>query len=179
MAKNDHLDLLIAELLGDVGKLHDEIRVLKDEALPAIVADAEEKLSTTVGHLIKAAQHFDKAVVKLTQERVEAAKADIAASAAHAKSDAISDVRQAVREAAALPIEHLVGQLNTAVTNANSQQGRTLQHAIIAAVVGGVVAGAIVLGGAYMLFKDSAPATSIQVDDAAPAKTPKKGNKHE
>ena len=178
MAKNDHLDLLIAELLGDVGKLHDEIRVLKDDALPAIITDAETKLAGIVGILVKAAKHYETALNEATTKVVNTAKADIKAGAAQAKDDTIGEVRQAVREAVANPVGQLATQLKNAVDRADGQQGRTLKHAVVAAVIGGVVSGAIVLGGAYVLLKDSAPAVSAQVDDATPEKTPKKGNKH-
>lgn len=178
MAGNTHLDALVAEMLGDIGKLHDEIRSLKDEALPALVTEAEEKLSGTVGKLLLAAQHFEKAVIELTQKRVEAAKAEIAASAVQAKNEAIGDVRQAVREAVAQPLGQLVGQLDGAVGEANGQQGRTLKHAVIAAVIGGVVAGAIVLGSGYFLMKDAAPAAAQQGEESAPAKPIRKGSKN-
>ncbi len=180
MAGNTHLDALVAEMLGDIGKLHDEIRSLKDEALPAIVTDAEAKLSRVVGVLVNAAKNYESALNEATQKTVAAAKTDIRLDATLAKADAIADLRQAVREAAAHPVADVVGQLNTAVARANAQQGRSLQHALVMAVVGGVVAGAIVLGGGYFLLNEKATAVSAQMDDTpAPARNLKKGSKHE
>lgn len=177
MAGNTHLDALVAEMLGDIGKLHDELRSLKDETLPAVVTDAEQKLAGVVGTLLKAGQQYQAAIQEVTNKTVASAKADIRTGAMQAKDDAVGEVRQQVREAVAQPIGDLVGKLNGAVNRTEAQAGATWKKAIIAALVGGIVSGLIVLGGAYALLKPQAQATADQVDESPAAKPTKKGNK--
>ena len=73
MAGSSTLDALIAEMLGDVGKLHDELQSLK-EALPAFTNEAEAKLSTVVGSVVEVTNSLRAE----TAAHVNAAKADAA-----------------------------------------------------------------------------------------------------
>ena len=169
------IDILYKDVLGEVTDVIERVERLKIE-LPAT---AEETLSRPVGQLIMAAQHFEKKVIELTQKRVDAAKAEIAASGERAKNDALGDIRQAIREAVAQPAVDLVKDLTIAVNKAQGQQAATFKRVIVAAVVSGLVSGAVSFGCAFFLFKPQAPAASEQVEDAAPAaaKPMKKGSK--
>lgn len=179
MAGNTHLDALVAEMLGDIGKLHDELKALKDETLPAVVTDAEQKLAGVVGALLKAGQQYQSFLQDVTNKTVTSAKADIRAGAVQAKDDAVGQVRQEVREAVAHPVGDLVKKLNDAVERSDNQQGETWKKAIIAALVGGIVSGFIVLAGTVYLFKSQGQSVAEQMDEspAAVAKPMKKGNK--
>lgn len=178
MSRNDHLDHLIADMLGDIGLLHKEVILLKDEALPAIITEAQTQLEGIVGVLVKAAKQYETALNQVTAKTVSTAKADIRGSADYAKNDAISEIRQAVREAVTHPVGELVSELNSAVNRANEQQSRTFQHTVIAAVIGGVVAGSVVLGGAYFFMKDAAVPITTQSDEVAQPRPNKKGSKN-
>lgn len=169
------IQILYHDVLGEVTKVLDRVELLKNE-LPAA---AEEKLARPVGELLMAAQHFEKAVVKMTDERVKSVKADITASGERAKHDALGDIRQAVREAVQLPMIDLVKDLNTAVGKARGQQRETLKMVIVAALATGIMSGIVTVAGAYFLLKPQAQATAVQVDEspAATAKLTKKGNK--
>lgn len=148
MAGNSHLDLLIAEMLGDVGKLHDEIRLLKDEALPAIVTDAERKLSGVVGTLVAAGENYRAFLKDATTDVVKMSKSDLKLSAEELKIDILAGVRQGVREAVHQPIVDLVRDLKSATDKANGQRGNTLMNTMIVAVVaavGGGVASALLM----------------------------------
>jgi hypothetical protein len=70
-------EALIAELLGDVGKLHDEVKALR-ESLPAVVADLTER--TTALHTAIAGLG-DDAVQSVFMAHVENAAEKIAAQA--------------------------------------------------------------------------------------------------
>ncbi|MGX2042302.1 hypothetical protein ACWJKU_19550 (plasmid) [Methylocaldum sp. MU1018] len=70
-------EALIAELLGDVGKLHDEVKALR-ESLPAVVAELSERttaLQTAIAGL------GDDAVQAAVMAHVESAAEKIAAQA--------------------------------------------------------------------------------------------------
>jgi hypothetical protein len=70
-------EALIAELLGDVGKLHDEVKALR-ESLPAVVAELSER--TTAIHTAIAGLG-DEAVQAVVIAHVENAAEKIAAQA--------------------------------------------------------------------------------------------------
>lgn len=172
------IQILYKDVLGEVTEVLNRVERLKTE-LPA---SAEEKLHKPVGQLIMLAQHIEKKVAEQTQKRLDAVNADISASGERAKNDALGDVRQAVREAVQQPVIDLVKDLNIAVNKAQGQQGETWKKAFIAALVGGIVGGGIVLTGTVFMFSKSqeqAAAAAAQADEspAAAAKQPKKGNK--
>ncbi|MBP1152562.1 hypothetical protein [Methylocaldum sp. RMAD-M] len=76
-------EALIAELLGDVGKLHDEVKALR-ESLPAIVADLNERTTA-----------LQTAIAGLGDEAVQATVR------AHIENATEKIVTQALRDAAA------------------------------------------------------------------------------
>jgi hypothetical protein len=76
-------EALIAELLGDVGKLHDEVKALR-ESLPAVVAELSERTTA-----------LQTAIAGLGDEAVQAAVM------AHVESSAEKIASQSLRDAAA------------------------------------------------------------------------------
>lgn len=93
MAGNTALDMLVAEMLGDIGKLHDQLTAL-NEAMPVFLDDVDSRLTQSVGMLVKAGSMYEGTLKNhtvqivrdaLTQIRNEAAKvrADSSAAAKH------------------------------------------------------------------------------------------------
>ncbi|WP_146092735.1 hypothetical protein [Xanthomonas arboricola] len=129
------MDALLAELLGDVGRVHDEIK-----ALP-------EQLAPTVGALVKASEQLQQRADALS----ESAKAQ---HDAHAQrviatyADRIGQVvEKRVDEALSARIGNVAKQLEIAVNKANDAAGEYITAArspwvvvsqawVIAAVIG-------------------------------------------
>lgn len=61
MAENTVLDVLIAELLGDVGKLHDEVKSLETR-LPEVLGQVENKLSAVASRIEDAGNRQQKLI---------------------------------------------------------------------------------------------------------------------
>lgn len=75
MASSTALEALTAELLGDVGVLHDEVKALS-RTLPQLTDEAVAKLSELIGQLVLAAETLrndQAATIQLHQDRAVAA----------------------------------------------------------------------------------------------------------
>lgn len=116
-------DALIAEMLGDVGKLHDELQSLK-ESLPAFASDVETKLSGILNSVVQASNRLRAD----TETHVTAAKND-ATKSIEAKAHQIAAwyaaeigkaATTATSEHVGIVVERATKQLDEAVTNVRS-----------------------------------------------------------
>lgn len=124
MGESTALEALTAELLGDVGVLHDEVKALR-EALPGTAADVTAKLEVQTGHMLAAAENLRGVLVDMsrqvdayadesTKAAAEAAKIDIRQAAAIAAG-------QAIKAEIGKEILEVVGFINEAAGNLVAQ----------------------------------------------------------
>lgn len=113
MAESTALEALTAELLGDVGVLHDQVKALRN-VLPNVAADVNSKLEVQTGTILAAAdklrgvlsdmaKQVDSYADTATKKAVEAGKLDIRQAAALAASDSVrgavgDEIRSVVAE---------------------------------------------------------------------------------
>lgn len=99
MAESTALEALTAELLGDVGVLHDQVKALRD-VLPNVAAEVNSKLEVQTGTMLAAAdklrgvmgdmaKQVDSYADTATKKAVETGKLDIRQAAALAASESV------------------------------------------------------------------------------------------
>ena len=139
------LEALTAELLGDVGKLHDEVKALR-EALPNLIADLEQRTAAV-----------QTAIAGIDDEAVQAAvTASLEAAAEKIVTAAVRDTAAAV----------LAESVQPAARRLDSG-ARTIYQAAKAAKNGArerlvTLVGASILAGAFGGAAASATATYVQ-----------------
>jgi hypothetical protein len=144
-------EALIAELLGDVGLLHDDVKALR-ELLPTITKAAADDaqlivdkvggaLQVQAGHYLAAAEKL-AAVQKGIAEAIDQAAAQAVQSASAA---AQLDIRQAAAAAASQAVGKAVGDEVQAVIGQINQAGRLIRWSFAKVVA--VIVGAAALGG--------------------------------
>lgn len=153
MAASTAMEALTAELLGDVGKLHDDVKTLH-ELLPTMTKAASndlqvitdkvgEALQLQAGHYLAAAAKL-AGVLKGMSEEIDRAAAQAGASASQA---AQLDIRQAAAQAAGEAVRKAVGDEVAAVVNQLTHAGRLIRWSfakVVSVVVGGAVLGGLV-----------------------------------
>lgn len=90
-------DALIAEMLGDIGKLHDAVLSL-NETLPREVDAAEERITGLIGLLQKAGDAYRDEVKKHTQTQFENVRDQIDTDANNARRRITADAAASKRE---------------------------------------------------------------------------------
>jgi len=179
MAASTAMEALTAELLGDVGKLHDDVKALH-ELLPTMTKAASddiqvitgkvgEALQLQAGHYLAAAeklagvlqamsQEVDRAAGQAAATAGESAKLDIRQAAAAAAADAVSQVVGA-------EIAKVVGQVNNAANNLVTQASAAKHEVLGAArstswgfgrilamvIAGGCISGLVTVMGMHYL----------------------------
>lgn len=143
-------EALIAEVLGDLDGL-----LTRVEALPAMVAGAEGKLSDTIAALNEAGDKYRLAVTAFTEQ----AKADLSeyldlktAHAAQLATKTVEDQRAALQEAARLAFRSeasdKAASLGVALGEAakefrRSMWSRMMEHAVTALIASAFTAGLV------------------------------------
>lgn len=97
MAGNTALDMLVAEMLGDVGKLHDQLAAL-NETMPVILDDVESRLTRSVGMLVKAGSMYEGALKNQTVHIVRDALMQIRDEASIARDAATAATKHEIDE---------------------------------------------------------------------------------
>jgi len=114
MASSNHLEALTAELLGDVGQVHDEIKALRNDSIPALVDSIKTALEKPGAEMAEAADNLSNISRETLQAHVQASNAarrelDAQAKAAAANAQAaintavaglVPSVKEAVADAA-------------------------------------------------------------------------------
>ena len=153
MAETSARDALLAEILGDVGKLHDEIGSL-NQKLPEFVSHAEAQLSPIVGSLVSASKALQaSSAVSLQQAKDEAAKqlkddahrltnwysGEIGKAAAKVAEDNIA----ASMKKASAELEQTISKAQQAAErlNVSASKGQSLWPLIGVALFAGVLGG--------------------------------------
>ena len=139
---NTAQEVLIAELLGDVGKLHDDIK-----ALPG---NLEKEVSPTLGAILKATEKAHGAIVQLGA----AEKASFGNFAAAEKVALRDSLKAALREEAGEALASVARELATSARiHQDAAKGETRQRWqwIAVAFAGSLLAGALGFYGAHLL----------------------------
>lgn len=97
MAGNTTLDMLVAEMLGDIGKLHDQLAVL-NETMPALLDDVDSRLTQSVGMLVKAGSMYEGVLKNQTVQIVRDALTQIRNEATKARADATTAAKHEIDE---------------------------------------------------------------------------------
>ena len=139
---NTAQEVLIAELLGDVGKLHDDIK-----ALPG---NLEKEISPALGAILKATEKAHGAIVQLGA----AEKASFGNFAAAEKVALRDSLKAALREEAGEALASVARELATSARiHQDAAKGETRQRWqwIAVAFAGSLLAGALGFYGAHLL----------------------------
>lgn len=139
---NTAQEVLIAELLGDVGKLHDDIK-----ALPG---NLEKEVSPALGAILKATEKAHGAIVQLGA----AGKASFGNFAAAEKVALRDSLKAALREEAGEALASVARELATSARiHQDAAKGETRQRWqwIAVAFAGSLLAGALGFYGAHLL----------------------------
>lgn len=149
MTESTAYDALVAELLADVLKLHDEVNTLKD-FLPAQVEAAELRLAGIIALLQEAGNHYQEVVRSYTQSQGDSIRLQMEKDAKETKlrfaqdyngvvNDALAKLATAAREAVRAEL--------TAQTKHKAGVPRQNYWKIAASSLGsGVLAGLVVYG---------------------------------
>jgi len=70
MTESTPLEALVAEMLGDIGKLHDAVNTLKD-VLPSQTDEVEQRLTGIIGLLQRAGDAYREQIKTYTNAQVE------------------------------------------------------------------------------------------------------------
>lgn len=128
MAESTALEALTAELLGDVGVLHDQVKALR-EVLPGVAEQVGSTLEVQTGAMLAAAdklrgilsemeKQVDTYTKTATEKAVEASKVDIRQAAAFAAAES-------VRSTVGKEIRAVVIQVNQAAAQLARETERT------------------------------------------------------
>jgi hypothetical protein len=90
-------DALIAEMLGDIGKLHDAVQELKT-SLPHEMEVVEKQIIATIGLLSQAGDAYRQHVKTFTVDQLERARKQLAADVASMKRDIDAGIRQSLTD---------------------------------------------------------------------------------
>lgn len=164
MKESTQLDALVADMLGDIGKMHDLIKALP-EAL-------EESLTPTVGALISAGKNYETTLIEATNELVKAARIAVKHDATQARNEAMGDIKTAAREAVNIPIVELVNDLKVAVARVKSHREDIRKNSIIAGAVSGIVSAILV---AILVFVGLRYSSDSPTENTAQVTAHKKG----
>ena len=120
MGESTALEALTAELLGDVGKLHDEIK-----ALPAEVEKASARLEELIGGFVKAAEHYQDAIDAYIREKAEYT-ADRCAKEVETEIRGL--VNKAIQESLGGPLAQTISNIKSVTNEAQKSIKATENH---------------------------------------------------
>ena len=97
------LDALVAEMLGDIGKLHDAVDSLS-ETLPAQTEAAEKRLFALVALLNTAGEAYKSQIEAYTNAQGDKIRVQMEADAAVIKTRLTEDASKAIKAVLAAPL---------------------------------------------------------------------------
>ena len=128
MAESTALEALTAELLGDVGLLHDQIKQLR-ETIPNITEEATNKLELQTGYLISTANNLNQIIIDMGNKVDEYASASVSAAVEAGKLEINKAATQAAKDALKSQIgrevNEVVGFINEAAKELVTETQRT------------------------------------------------------
>ena len=145
-------EALLAELLGDVGRLHDEVK-----ALPAAMSAAEQRLTATVAALTGASDQYRMAITAFNDEAKQELTEYLERKAGQIAAKTIEEQRAAMQEAARFAFRseasHKAASLGLELGHAakeirQARWSRMVEHAFTALVTSIFTSGLV-----YGIFK--------------------------
>lgn len=160
-------EALIAELLGDVGKLHDEVKALETR-LPAIIEQAENQLAGQVGAITTATRDGLGEIAKqtgaareLVEKYAQLMGKQLTQWSTEEQQKVLETMRTYAGESMALAVNEIKVSMALAanemkVTAAAVQVERkdARSRVIIAAVIAGLLAGVVGAGAVLWMDRD-------------------------
>ena len=141
-------DALVAELLGDVGKLHDEISRLK-EVLPNEAQAFELRIADLVALLNQAGDAYKVQIQTYTNGQAERLKAQTDAAVSDARSHVVQEVDAALTDSFARFGQAVKQTVQTEMAALLEEMGRSQRRGTLwfalASASGGLLAGLVVL----------------------------------
>ena len=121
MAASTALEALTAELLGDVGVLHDQVKALR-EVLPGVAQDVSDKLTVVTATLLAAAQAQRSSLEAVAQRIEDGAQQTAAITAETTRKELQQWVSQAVSASVRTELGSVVTVLEQASVQLSEQQ---------------------------------------------------------
>ncbi|MET3135223.1 hypothetical protein AAKU55_005531 [Oxalobacteraceae bacterium GrIS 1.11] len=148
-AESTTRDALIAEMLGDIGKLNDRVESLKG-VLPGQIEVFEAKITGLIGHLSKAGDDYRKALSTYFDNLSEVAQIHVGKEAQAAKERFDRDSSAAIR-AALTEVERTVKstvqtEIAAPVQKVLRSQQQSIWRTLALCLACGMVGGGVVLG---------------------------------
>lgn len=142
-------DALIAEMLGDIGRLHDSVESLKG-VLPGQIEEVEAKITGLVGLLVKAGDAYKAQLEAYTNAQGDKVRAQLEKDAIAAKAQFDRDSSAAIR-AALTEVERTVKntvqtEIAAPVQRVLRSQQQSIWRTLALCLACGMVGGGVVLG---------------------------------
>ena len=148
-------DALIAEMLGDIGRLHDSVESLKN-ILPGQTEEVEAKITGLIGLLSKAGDAYRGQLETYTNGQADKVRAQMDKDAQAAKSRFDRDSSDAIR-AALTEVERTVrntvqNEIAAPVQKALRAQQQNIWQTLGLCVMCGLIGGLVVVAGNVWLY---------------------------
>lgn len=135
MGEPTALDALVAEMLGDIGKLHDAVQALNN-TLPRQAEEVEARITGLIGMLSKAGDGYQEAVKRFTASELEGCRVRIAQDGNDAIRQALGDMQRTVKTVLQAEIAGPMAEVQRAQ---RASIWQTLGLCLAAGLVGGLV----------------------------------------
>lgn len=139
MGEPTALDALVAEMLGDIGKLHDAVQSL-NSALPRQAEEVEARIAGLIGMLNKAGDGYQEAVKKFTAAELEGVRVRVAQDGNEAIRQALGDMQRTVKSVLQAEIAGPMAEVQRA-------QRASIWQTMGLCLAAGLVGGLVVLAG--------------------------------
>ncbi len=147
-------DALIAEMLGDIGKLHDSVCELKD-ALPAQIEEAEQKITGLIGLLQKAGDVYKAQIEQYTNAEGQRVKLQLEKEFAEIRRNFSEDADKKIVGMLYDVNRTIKGTMQTEVIEPTQRVlgavRESLTKTILISLACGVMGGGFVYGGGYFI----------------------------
>lgn len=163
MAESTAYEALVAEMLADIGKLHDEVKSLKDY-LPAQVETVELRLAGIIGLLQKAGDSYQEALKAYTQSQGDTIRLQMEKDAHSTRQNFQRDYNDLVNSALEKIENTVKGTLQVEITEpmrgVTSALVQCTWKTIVVCLCSGLVSGLIVYAGLTLTHDSNLEASS-------------------
>lgn len=146
-------DALIAEMLGDIGRLHDAVASLKD-TLPVQTREVEVKITGLVELLMKASDGYRAYLDRFTAAQLQRVRHELDEHAQAVTSAAVAEIARAVRTGVQAELAAPVQQLQRL-------QQRCRWQSFGLGLAGGLLAAALAIGFGLSAVRPDDAVTSL------------------
>lgn len=173
MAEPTARDALLAEMLGDIGKLHDSINAMKT-ILPGQVEEVETKITELIGLLSKAGDIYRAQIHEYTVTWGETVRqqmeADVLAAKAQFDRETADSIKRALSEVSAAMRETVQREVTEPAREVIRTQKNSIRNTIALCIVSGFFSGMIAIAGySYLTRNDASLKNEAEFGRAAAA----------